>query len=43
MRQKNEDHTLIYNERPKKLTFIKEYMAQENVDYEEAAHVVNEI
>ena len=29
----NAENTLIYNEKAKKLNFIKEYMAQEQVDY----------
>ena len=34
---------MIYDQRDKKLNFIKEYMAQEKVSYEEAAHIVNQI
>ncbi len=32
--QEKEDNTLIYNEKAKKLIYIKEYMAQEKVPYE---------
>lgn len=38
-----EENTLIYDERAKKLNYIKEYMESEEVGYEEAALVVNQI
>ena len=41
--KENEDNTLIYNEREKKLNYIKEYMLQEKVDFDVASHIVNEI
>ena len=37
------ENTLIYNEKARKLNYIKEYMAQEKADYEVAAHIVNHI
>jgi hypothetical protein len=34
---------LIYEEKAKKLSFIKEYMQQEKVSYEEASYIVDQI
>ena len=37
VRREAKNNTLLYNEKPNKINYIKEYMAQEEVDFEEAA------